>query len=315
MIQPYGDQAARIIVGVTFDQGLNHLKAIVVSLARSSRATVQLVHVIEPVSGHTLALAPADVQAEFLAALRDEAHRIAKHRLDALAKTFGDDIVIETTTMNGDVARALAEEAEARGASLIVIGTGASPAGATRTDLATAVAIILEANVPVMCVGPQAEALPVGRGSVVVVADDFSQVGLPALEFGTALLERQECGALHHVHVVNPAELIAKPAKNKASASFQEELEYVNRMTEEVLIGRAGEIPHRLAIATSRYAIEVVMGAPADEIAKSAAALGADLIVYGKHQVFHRDLPRAGLVPYRSMLSQRCPVVIVPGKS
>ena len=58
--------------------------------------------------------------------------------------------------------------------------------------------------------------------------------------------------------------------------------------------GRVADHLEALEAVGSRYQVEVASGPVAEELERTAVAVGADLIVYGQHCLYHRDTRMSG---------------------
>jgi nucleotide-binding universal stress UspA family protein len=318
-----GASLGKVVLAVAFDERLEGLLESALALCRRARASLRLVHVSDPWTKSFLATAVESGPPDLVRTLKDEAVRVGRRRLGQLAATLPGDVDVETEVLGGDLVKTLAADAEANDASLIVVGAHTSGVG-TALGVSTAVSLIAEARVPVMVLGDGVRFAPRGESLRVVVGDDFTELGASALRVGFALARLAPGGQLFHVHVEGYAELDELGARRSrradgdgrpaalAAGVTPEQIEFVHRQAEERMLDRCGDGPERLVALGGEYHLEIVSGQVADELERSAVAARADVCVFGQHRVFHRQDKRVGRVPFKSMLAQSRPVIVVP---
>jgi nucleotide-binding universal stress UspA family protein len=299
----------RITAALAFDQALEPVVAHAVQVAQRFGAPLRLVHVLDPWTRSYLAPAVEVASDDLVEAIRDDAVRQATQRLDGVRRRLPKILEVETSVLSGDLAGALAEDARvgaSHGLNLLVIGSDAGvPGSQQRLGQSTAVSLLSEVDVPVMIVGAHLPR-PADEPWTVLVADDFFETSDVAHDWGFALAEARAGGGVVHVHV----ETFPKPGKGSALSA--EAIRSAAAMTERRLVERAGERAVRLERANGWYTAVATHGAVPDELERTARAWRTNVAVYGRHKVFHRRAMQAGHVPYKAMLSQGMPVIVVP---
>ena len=118
-----------------------------------------------------------------------------------------------------------------------------------------------------------------------------------------------------HTHVETFAELqLQRKGKAPAAASNAKPFDLTNliRRAEEQMMTRAQQMASLLESSGGHYQMEVVTGAVPDELERTAVACRADVAIFGQHKVFHRHGMHVGQVPFKAMLVQGRPVIVVP---
>jgi len=249
-------------------------------------------------------------------ALREEAMRIADRRLKAIASTLPPQAQVESAVLGGDIATALAADAEAEEVEMVLIGARKGPMSATSLGFSTAISLIMEAPCPIMVLNESARLDFAKRPLRLVVADDLSESSLPAVRFSLSLAERLHEAVVYHVHVETFGEL-TRTTKDLVNSVGEkpvtlESLEHRYRETEQVMRERAGGMAQALETHGKAYHLEIVSGQVVDELEKTACSARADLAIFGQHEVFHKKPLHVGQVPFKAMLSQSRAVVVVP---
>jgi nucleotide-binding universal stress UspA family protein len=308
----------KLLVAVAFDERLETLIRSAERYCQLTGAALRLTHVCDPWAKSFLATVADKGALDLMAALKDEATRIAGRRLDALARSLDQSLKVETAVLSGDVAKSVAEDAEDNGASMIMVGSSRSGVTGTIQGFSTAISLVMESAVPVLVLNEKAEFCPKSDRPVIVACDDFTEVSSAALDVGFAVASSIEGSSLVHLHVESYGDMNAHgklrdPKTN--GAITPEQLEHMNRQAEEKMLERAGGRPAALEDKGGRYVLEIVTGSVPDEIERSAIAHRADLMILGQHKVFHRKSMHVGQVPYKAMLAQQRPVIVVPIQS
>ena len=306
----------KILVAVSFDEHLGALVKSAENLSRITGASVRLVHVCDPWAKSFLSTV-ADIggASDLMAALKDEATRIATKRLDSLRQTFQKAITVETNVVIGDVAKSIAADAEEHGCGIILAGASKGGVAGTIQGFSTAISLVMESSVPVMVLNDAAVFQPKQDRATFLACDDFTEVSAAALKVGFSLASKIKNSKIVHMHVESYGDLPShgklKDPKTNMTIS-REQLEHMNRQAEEKMLERASDWPSVLESGGSQYELEIVSGSVPDEIERSAIAHQADIVIFGQHKVFHRKSMHVGQVPYKVMLAQSRPVIVVP---
>lgn len=305
----------KLLVAVAFDERLESLVRSAEQYCLLTGATLRLIHVCDPWAKSFLSTVADKGAVELMSALKDEATRIAGRRLDALSRTFDKSVRVETTVVTGDVAKAIATDAEESRSRMIMVGANRGGISGTIQGFSTAISLVMESAVPVMVLNEKANFQPRNGRPVIMACDDFTEVSGAALALGFEIASSIERSSLVHLHVESYGDMNAHgklrdPRTNGAISP--EQLEHLNRQAEEKMLERAGSRPAALEDSGRSYTLEIVSGTVPDEIDRSAVAHRADIMILGQHKVFHRKSMHVGQVPYKAMLAQHRAVIVVP---
>lgn len=254
--------------------------------------TVELIGVCEPVPGvaadSDMLPVPAELDESRRANMVDDLQR-------AVNISAAGDPSWPITVLVGSPARALAAEAERRGASLIVMGIGRHNPLDRLFGTETTLATLRESRVPLLAVGPDFPAVPTHA----VVGIDFSVASMQAARL--ALLLLAPAGRLTLVHV--------RPRFEHPTADWQAwDAEY-GRTLPPLFEQIAGQlvVPDGIAVETV-----AVRGDPAPALLAFAQQHGADLVAVGtqRHSFFERLV--VGSVATRVLRTARVGVLAVP---
>lgn len=311
MLARFPSSKAKIGVAIGFDERLESVLTVADRLARMTGCDLRLIHVCDPWTKSYLAMAVEAGPPDLVQALKQESFRIASRRVASLARTFGRPVEVEV--VEGDIVKCLAVDAEANGVGLLVVGASKGGVASTSMGFSTAVSLISESTVPVLVVNEDSHLKPPKDGMAIVVADDFSEIALEGLALGFALAQTVRGTTLVHAHVETYNDLqIFKRGRMPPHKVTPSQLSEMLQQAEAKLLERCGDRAGRLEADGGHYQMEVVAGSVPDELERTAVACRADLTIFGQHRVFHRQAMQVGQVPFKAMLSQNRPVIVVP---
>jgi nucleotide-binding universal stress UspA family protein len=264
----------KVLCPVDFSTYSQHALDRAVALAHVHHARLTVLHVLPPIPSlipsNDVAMYPAFVYTDAdLSQLRQQLDTFVR---ESAGETLADPVLIE-----GPVVPEILDQAAARQADVIVIGTHGR-SGFERLMLGSvAQRVLAKAPCPVMAVPPRVpDALPArdGRFARVLCAMDFSPAATAALQWLPSLELRQDARVVV-AHVVHPAPvmdpvvmggpgipdfdgLAASIASEQLHACVAAALGTMAGVTETVTIGRAA--PEIVRIATDVEADLIVMG-------------------------------------------------------
>lgn len=254
--------------------------------------SVELIGVCEPMPGVAAGMDVLPVPAELDESRR--ANMLGDLRRSVSIAAAGDPSW-PITVLIGSPSRTLAQEAERRGASVIVMGIGRHNPLDRLFGTETTLATLRESRVPVLAVGPNFPAAP----SHAVVGLDFSTASIQAAHLALRLLAPG--GRLTLVHV--------RPRFEHPSADWQAwDAEYGRTLPplfEQV--GSKLDVPAGISVETV-----TVRGDPAPALLAFAQQANADLVAVGtqRHSFFERLV--VGSVATRVLRTARVGVLAVP---
>jgi len=244
-------------------------------LARQSGGKLALVHVLEK----NALLELRHLFAPHAEALEQRMHAQAGQALADLAAELGraqpgaaEPLRVDYHLHEGTVLSSIAEQAQALGCNLVVVG--AHGAGFMHHWLlgATAERLLRKTLLPVLVVR-QAPQLSYRR---VLVAVDYSRWSLRAIALARAIAPQAPLVLLHACEI---------PFEGKMRfAGIEEETIQQHRLNiRREALARLDELAHDAGLATAQWQPLVAFANAPDLILEQEEELGADLIVLGKH--------------------------------
>jgi nucleotide-binding universal stress UspA family protein len=238
-------------------------------------------------------------------------NRRARQRIDKIAAlrraSDAAGVRLRVSVQHGDPAGVILLHASSRDCDLIVLGTRRRSGLERLRAASVAEQVTRRAACPVLVVPAELSAVRGERPGAfrnVVCPVDFSAPSNAALAQALGVAEDSK-GRLTLVHA------LPDPDPTSRHAYHFSDPRYGQLMKREAWQRLQDSVPPELRAATEVYA-RVVSGTPADEIAKLAREIDADLIVMGvtSRGAFGRRL--FGSTAARVMRSASCPVLAVP---
>jgi nucleotide-binding universal stress UspA family protein len=234
-----------------------------------------------------------------------ETPRTILAKLFALVAPHQNALSLQCALAEGEPAQEILAFAATHGVDLVALGSRRRGALSRAILESTTDTVSGEARGSVLTIGHDgAEPAPTPRLRRITCAVDLTDTSIATLD-AAASLAVSVGGRLTVVHVVDPA--TEWPHPHPASPHDVEE-------ARAVLDRVAGERLSALVLRrwTPGFDIEplVLFGSPGEQIAETAAAVGADLLIVGAHR--HRRLGRARLGSTAEYLRRRgpCPVLL-----
>lgn len=254
--------------------------------------SIEVMGVCEPMPGVAAGMdvlpVPAELDEARRATLLDDLHR-------SVNIAAAGDPSWPITVLVGSPSRTLAQEAERRGASVIVMGIGRHNPLDRLFGTETTLATLRESRVPVLAVGPNFPAAP----SHAVVGLDFSTASIQAAHLALRLLAPG--GRLTLVHV--------RPRFEHPSADWQAWDADYGRTLPPLFdqVSAQLDVPAGITVETV-----TVRGDPAPALLAFAQQTNADLVAVGtqRHTLFERLM--VGSVATRVLRTARVGVLAVP---
>lgn len=296
----------RILCPLDFSRFSRHALEQAVAVAREFGAEIAALHVytVAPIAQVVPAGAPMAIEPTHLSAA-DRAELVTEVRQFA-ADVDAEGVRIDVSTVDGEPATAIAAQAAAWGADLIVMGTHGR-SGLERAVLGSvAENVIRRAPCPVLTVPPRViTATQDLTFSQILCAVDFSSASLRALEYAASLSAIGGPGirVLHVVDLVAESRGIhGEPAFD--AAGFHAEMKVAARARLNTVISDA--VRARCPITEI-----VTMGKPDAEILRIAEEEACDLIVLGVHGRSGFDRLIFGSTAQRVVRQAACPVLTI----
>ncbi len=316
--------AAHIIVAVGLDEHTDALLRSASSLARRSGMSLRLVHVVEPwVGGYwSTAVAGGIPMMDIVQNVETEQIKMAEDKLTRLVERYGKDISCNYAVLRGIVADAILEDAAVSEAAMLITGSAGEYQRFIPRGFSTALSLLAHAPIPVLVV-PRDVELNFERPELkLLVADDLSTEARRIVATAFAFAAELDSPRLLHFHVNAMGADHVEDTMRKAVAAQRDSgdpgmiaRDVAGTLLEAIKKGLAERVPqNRLAFdrAGGTYQVKIANGHPIEEVNAEAERLGADVLIFGRHQTFHRRPFLIGRVPFHAMLSRQQAVMVLP---
>ena len=313
-----------ITVAIAFDRHSVDLARIGGQIAKRTGKTLCLLHAVEPwmEQPHSRPMGQGSPLWDVTQAVERNAADLAATRLKELASMIEATVKTESRVVSGKPSDSLAEAAQIIGSSLLIIGADLSQMRFMPRGFSTALSLMVTSPVPLMVVDTTLyNALPENPWRL-FVADDLGEQNSEAVQFAFDLAAAAHATELHHVHVnglsliglkagIETAAMTARTPIN-ATVSAEEVHAALRATLERRLADRAQPMRDYLEAAGGEYFPTVVTGNVSDEIEKLVFEVNPDVVIFGRHQTYHTRPFFIGRQPFRAMLGQKRPIVVVP---
>jgi nucleotide-binding universal stress UspA family protein len=324
MQQSFMDQRQYIVVAVAFDEHTMSLAHAAAELCRKTGKKLCLAHVVEPWAElpTSRAFGSEDPLWNVTQAVEASARDLAEARFEEIVQTLGDDLTIRREIRSGKPAAELARIAEDVGAALMLVGADYGNLRFLPRGFSTAMSLMVSSPCPVCVIDAKAEKKFLHDPARFVLADDLGPESEAAVAFAYALAAAMDQSELHHVHVNGLSFETLKAGLGTATATAHTPLNAVASSEDvfDALLARLREKlearaqPHReyLDAAGGTVVTEVLTGEVNEQVGALSASVEPDLLIFGRHQAYHTRPFFIGRLPFRQMLAQKRPIVIVP---
>lgn len=324
LAQHFKGKGGTIVVAVGLDEHTEALMRSAVSLAEQTQMSLRLVHVIEPWVGRYWATAVAGgvPMTDIVQNVESEQTKSAEEKLADLVYRFGDRVSCSYAVLLGIVADAILEDAEDHEAALIITGSAGDYQRFVPRGFSTALSLLAHAEVPVIVI-PRNVEVDFKRDHIkLLLADDLApeseRIVPTTFNFAGNLCHPE----LVHLHVNSVGAEHLHDALTTAFASLHTEIDpgtaskdvagAMQSAMEKGLLDRLPANRGAFENAGGTYQAKITVGQAADGVNSEADKLKADMVVFGRHQTFHRRPFLIGRMPFHSMLSHRHAVMVVP---
>jgi nucleotide-binding universal stress UspA family protein len=335
MSKRFMDPKGKILVAINFDAQTPRLLELARALSARTGLGVKLIHVVEPTLRDAY---PGTL--DLTGAIRDAADEIdennikdARERLFAYERDFfpakassnGDTTAdkrwptVERVALIGQPAEAIVAEATLNGAALILCGAGPKHQHFLPKGFSTALSLMTHAPCSVMVQGVECSRDVLRAPTKLMIADDMGQAGEEATITGLDLARALGNTDVLHITVgptsqnwfIALKERLAMKEKNHGALDAHELLTGVTAELDKKLRTRAPEHVALLATRGGHYETRVMHGRDVpQEVFQASKDFGADIVVYGRHRLLHRDPWTLGKIPWSDMLDTERLVVV-----
>ncbi len=324
MQHSFMDQQQVVMVAVAFDQHTMGLARSAAAICRKTGKRLCLAHVIEP----WMTVPPSrpfgaeDPLWNVTQAVEANARDRAEGHLAEIAESLGADLTVERMILAGRPVEALAEAALDSGCCLLLVGADYGNLRFMPRGFSTALSLMVSSPVPVCVLDTKLTPEFPTESPKFLLADDLGLDSEAAVAFGFGLAAAMGPSVVHHVHVNGMSLDTLKAGLNTAAASSHTPLN-VAASAEEVfdalivqlkdkLEARAQIHREYLDAAGGAVFTDVLTGEVNEQVGLLSTSISADLLLFGRHQAYHTKPFFIGRLPFRAMLAQKRPLIIVP---
>lgn len=313
-----------IVVGVSLDKKDEVLVQSAAALARRLESPLELVHATQPIFNY---MGAGDVVVNpyygYDRVINDLEDEEARKGLEQFRQSLPADLQVGLHVVRDYTSEALTTIASEVHAALIITGMGQRAGSSLLEGMATAFSLASHAEVPVLI-------LPLGRPMDftdqprMLVADNMENEGRRALEAAIQMAIELHCSAICHVHVhkLSSKEVQhmvdkVREAMNLGRIPLNPEFstttytEQIRARIAEELQARFRSVPGADTVAPHYQAL-VSFGKPVEELHKTTQLHKPQLLVFGRHHLFHRERFSLGKIPYDAMMEEGVATMIVP---
>lgn len=284
-------------------------------LARQLKLPVHLVHSLEPFKYmHWRGAQASDAASEENPIPSGNVFRKALSGLNELSELMRagpSELDVTANVLSGPPADAIAIEATAIDAILIIVGS----ADETKilSGLSTTRELLTTSSIPVLIINDDCIADFSGENLSILIADSLHNDAIRPLETASNLASKSEHGLLIHAHVQSDHQsfiqrFILSPLSRMLPGSIPGKLA---AQTSASLMSQVKERAERVG-GNPNYLPVVVAGEPQEALLDLADKFSADIIVFGRHRMLHLDSLTLGRVSTAGMLSHKSAVMVVP---
>ncbi len=320
-----------LVAGVSLSgEEKDYLKSCV-GLADLLGAKLVLAHAILPFQSYAYAGEGAFYPvANYETGFRELSEAKAMEEFEALVQFCREQsqtqaLEIDTRVVHADPALGLASLAKELHASMILCGHHQSASKSDLFGMSTAFLLMAEASTPVMSL-PIERLSPLSSSSDVrvLIADEITRDEPELLQQASPLLAQFKPVSITHMHVSPLSDreidhMVATIKNGMILGRFPSDAQF-NRQSylEGTKQAIADQLQRRYEATMStdkgqtHYQALASFGDPREQIHKAAEQTNANLLVFGRHHIFHRKTLSSGNLPYHGMTSLNLPVLVLP---
>ena len=313
-----------ITVAVAFDSHTMALTELASNLCIATGKKLCLLHVVEPWADHphSKVFGEVDNLWNVTQAVETNARELALSRLGEVALAVPPEIAVKKIVVAGKSVDMICKEVESIGSCLLLVGGRHSTMKFLPKGLSTALSLMVASPVPLLVIDTAKDFKFDANGMRFLLSDDLSEHSETAVEFTFDLAAALRGSEIHHVHVnglsfesleagLNTAAATSHTPLN-SSASIDDVYNALLNSIDKKMNARTLDQKDYLEAAGGVYASQVTTGNVSEEIQKVAERIKPDITVFGRHHTLHTKPFFIGRVPFRSMLNQSGPILIVP---
>jgi|GEM_PF-2175360 len=313
-----------IVVGLALNEEEQSLIDAACVLARKLDSPLELVHATQPLFNY---MGAGDVVVNpyygYDRAISDIEEDEARKSLAKIKSSIPSDISVNVHLMRDYSSEALSTIASEVHAGMVLCAVKKDEKGKLFGGISTAFSLASHSDIPVMIV-PLGSKIDFNKRPRMLVADNLELEGRRALEAAIQLALDLDCLEISHIHVhqlgrrevkdmVEKVREAMNLGKIPANPDFSIET-YTSQMKQKI----AEDLNYRFhnsqgaTLLKSQYHTHVAFGNPAEELHKAAREHQAQMIVFGRHHLFHKRGFALGKIPYDAMINEGLATLIVP---
>jgi nucleotide-binding universal stress UspA family protein len=314
-----------ILAAIGFDEHSEAILATAANLAKRMQKRLRLVHVVEPWVGrmHAKPFGENSPLWNVAYAVEQNAVSLATDRLKELASSLDKDIDCEVRVFQGAPAEWLDADSFANHARLIICGVARGKNPFLPKGLSTALSLLHHGKIPILIVDKDVHELPEFSATAkkkslkIALADDLSPESERGVDQAMHVAQDMGCSHMDHFHVSGLSKENIEASVTQALAASHSPLgdsvsaddlhAAISEKLRDRLKGRKRDA------GFDSYSQVILEGNVHDEIARHLAETKPDIVIFGKHQMFHKKPFIIGRVPFRVMVSLNIPLMVIPG--
>lgn len=290
---------SRILAATDLSLPARHAVERAFYLASGAESELYILHAIELDALDSLRESLGGDVGAVKAALRGD----AQARLERLAASMAIDHggVLHTRVVDGNPLVAIANEADALDADLVILGARGESLLRHALLGSTAARLLRKSSRPPVLIVKQA---PHQRYRSVLVAVDFSPVSLQAIRMARQAAPAADLILFHAFELPYEGKLVF------AGVGEQLIRQYV-ASSGETRRKRLHDLAAAAGLATKDYSVRVIHGDPSQQIVAVARETDADLIVIGKHGIHVAEALLIGSVAMHVLAESPCDLLVI----
>jgi len=313
-----------ITVAVAFDEHTIALTEFASELCIATGKKLCLLHVVEPWADHPHSKAFGEVDNfwNVTQAVETNARELALSRLGEVALSVPPEIAVKKVVVGGKSVETICKEVESIGTCLLLVGGKNGNMKFLPRGFSTALSLMVTSPVPLLVVDASKEFKFNTEGMRFLLSDDLGEDSETAVEFTLDLAAAIRNSEIHHIHVnglsfesleagLNTAAATSHTPLN-ATASIEEVYNALLSSIDKKMNARTLDQKEYIEASGGSYFSHVATGNVPEEIQKATERIKPDIVVFGRHHTLHTKPFFIGRVPFRSMLAQSVPILVVP---
>lgn len=311
-----------LLVAVTFTEHTPRLVHAASQLGTVLGMDLKFVNVVENIFAKMVGIDPYMIDAEMINKLDSDALIRAESRLKEVASLVPKNLKVDVkAVLSKGIPESILEEARESHATMILCGAGSGNYRYVPSGFSTALSLMANAEIPVMTLRQDVPFDFQREGLRILVADDLRDSGACAIHYALKLDSFSRSASIRHVYV---GEVSARWYASMFEKILPENLR-TSATVESKALSEAlhTKFSHRLAERFERaravsdggavkYAPIVLEGDVVEELGRQSAIFKPHMIVFGRHASVHQKPFAIGSVPFKVMLQQMFPIVVVP---